>query len=64
MELVLEKLPNGQDDDQWHTLLIPNTRASKGSLRVIATFKHEVILPLEEYRGLTEVKIYFIYCLS
>lgn len=55
VELQLGKLPNGQDFDQWNTLTIPNTRASKGSLRVIATFKHEVILPLEEYRGFSEV---------
>jgi Ras GTPase-activating protein 1 len=52
VEFNLSKLPNGQDLDQWHTF--PNVRASKGSLRLIATFKHEVILPSEEYRGLSE----------
>lgn len=55
VQLQLTKLPNGQQFDQWHTLVIPGTKASKGSLRVIATFKHEVILPLDAYRSLSEV---------
>ncbi len=36
-------------------MAIPNTKATRGTLRLVATFKHEVILPLEEYRGLKEV---------
>ena len=56
VQLQLTKLPNGQQFDQWHTLVIPGTKASKGSLRVIATFKHEVILPLDAYRSLSEVR--------
>ena len=57
VELQLAKLPNGRDFDEWHVLAIPNTRAHKGSLRAIATFKHEVILPLEEYKSLSEVRV-------
>ena len=55
VELPLAKLPNGQDYDHWHTMVIPGTKASRGTLRLVATFKHEVILPLEEYRALSEV---------
>ena len=54
--LRMSDLPNGQDCDNWHQLAIPGTRASKGNLRLVATFKHEVILPLEEYRAFSEVR--------
>ena len=54
--LRVGELPNGQDCDNWHQLAIPGTRASRGNLRLVATFKHEVILPLEEYRAFSEVR--------
>ena len=54
--LRMGELPNGQDCDNWHQLAIPGTRASRGNLRLVATFKHEVILPLEEYRAFSEVR--------
>lgn len=54
--LKMSDLPNGQDCDNWHQLAIPGTRASRGNLRLVATFKHEVILPLEEYRAFSEVR--------
>ena len=51
----MAKLPNGQEYDQWHSMVIPGTKATRGTLRLVATFKHEVILKLEEYTGLKEV---------
>lgn len=55
--MPLVKLPNGQASDQWHTMCIPGTKASRGTLRLVATFKHEVILPLDKYRALKEVSL-------
>ena len=35
----LTDLPNGQQDDQWHQLLVGTTKVSRGSIRLAARFK-------------------------
>ena len=52
-------LPNGQEDDKWHQLLQIGggaKAAPKGSLRLVANFKDHLILPLEEYDKLKQVR--------
>ena len=56
VQMKLSDLPNGQDDDNWHPLGgVQGTRASRGQIRLVANFRHEIILPLEEYSSFSEV---------
>ena len=58
----MSDLPNGQADDRWHQLM-GGAKTPKGSVRLVANFKDLVILPLEEYNNLKEVRkiVYFIF---
>ena len=56
VQIKLSDLPNGQDDDKWHPLGgVQGTRTSRGQVRLVANFRHEIILPREEYSSFSDV---------
>jgi hypothetical protein len=50
--LKLDQLPNGQEDDRWHQLMVGNSKVPRGSVRITMTYQHEPILDLDMYREL------------
>eukprot|EP00111_Clytia_hemisphaerica_P003207 TCONS_00009136-protein len=51
----LNTMEPGKALDNWHSLTSAQHKSDMGSVRITAKFKHEIIMPVEEYSKLTEV---------
>ncbi|XP_033127219.1 ras GTPase-activating protein 1-like [Anneissia japonica] len=55
--VLLEKLPSGQSVDDWYPLIsvASQSKGEMGSIRAKIQFVQELLMPLEEYKGLKEL---------